>query len=77
MRYSLAVASLMCAAIVELGCSNVQSLTAPSPIAHATATAATQAIVVSLTSWVMSGWIGPRGRVEVMTVRDPGQRGRW
>ena len=23
------------------------------------------AIVVSLTSWVMSGWIGPRGRVEV------------
>src|SRR6202167_1296584 len=35
------------------------------------------AIVVSLTSWVMSGWIGPRGRVEVMTVRDSGQRGRW
>jgi putative membrane protein len=33
------------------------------------------AIVVSLTSWVMSGWIGPRGRVEVMTVRQP--RGRW
>ena len=33
------------------------------------------AIVVSLTSWVMSGWIGPRGRVEVMTVREP--RGRW
>ena len=28
------------------------------------------AIVVSLTSWVMSGWIGPRGRVEVMTVRN-------
>jgi hypothetical protein len=25
----------------------------------------------------MSGWIGPRGRVEVMTVRDSGQRGRW
>ena len=35
------------------------------------------AIVVSLTSWVMSGWIGPRGRVEVMTVRDSGGRGRW
>ena len=35
------------------------------------------AIVVSLTSWVMSGWIGPRGRVEVMTVRDSGQHGRW
>jgi putative membrane protein len=33
------------------------------------------AIVVSLTSWVMSGWIGPRGRVEVMTVHSP--RGRW
>ena len=33
------------------------------------------AIVVSLTSWVMSGWIGPRGRVEVVTVRQP--RGRW
>src|ERR1700690_2328594 len=29
------------------------------------------AIVVSLTSWVMSGWIGPRGRIEVMTVRQP------
>jgi putative membrane protein len=35
------------------------------------------AIIVSLTSWVMSGWIGPRGRVEVMTVREPGGRGRW
>jgi putative membrane protein len=33
------------------------------------------AIVVSLTSWVMSGWIGPRGRIEVMTVRQP--PGRW
>ena len=33
------------------------------------------AIVVSLTSWVMSGWIGPRGRVEVMTVHQP--RERW
>jgi putative membrane protein len=33
------------------------------------------AIVVSVTSWVMSGWIGPRGRIEVMTVRQP--RGRW
>ena len=31
------------------------------------------AIVVSLTSWIMSGWIGPRGRVEVMTVRGPGE----
>jgi putative membrane protein len=29
------------------------------------------AVVVSLTSWIMSGWIGPRGRVEVMTVRGP------
>jgi putative membrane protein len=29
------------------------------------------AIVVSLTSWVMSGWIGPRGRIEVVTVRHP------
>ena len=35
------------------------------------------AIIVSLTSWVMSGWIGPRGRIEVMTVRDSGGRGRW
>jgi putative membrane protein len=33
------------------------------------------ALVVSLTSWVMSGWIGPRGRIEVVTVRQP--RGRW
>ncbi|HSV01245.1 MAG TPA: phage holin family protein [Roseiarcus sp.] len=33
------------------------------------------AIVVSLTSWIMSGWIGPRGRVEVMMSRDP--RGGW
>src|SRR5208283_2781112 len=33
------------------------------------------AIIVSLTSWVMSGWIGPRGRIEVMTVHSP--RGRW
>ncbi|HXE26386.1 MAG TPA: phage holin family protein [Roseiarcus sp.] len=33
------------------------------------------AIVVSLTGWVMSGWIGPRGRIEVMTVRQP--PGRW
>jgi putative membrane protein len=33
------------------------------------------AIVVSLTSWVMSGWIGPRGRIEVMSVRSP--PGRW
>ena len=35
------------------------------------------AIIVSLTSWVMSGWIGPRGRVEVMTVRQSGGRERW
>jgi putative membrane protein len=33
------------------------------------------AIVVSLTSWVMSGWIGPRGRIEVMTTHQP--PGRW
>ena len=33
------------------------------------------AIIVSLTSWVMSGWIGPpHGRIDVVTVR-PG--GRW
>jgi len=25
----------------------------------------------------MSGWIGPRGRVEVMTVQQPGGRQRW
>jgi hypothetical protein len=25
----------------------------------------------------MSGWIGPRGRVEVMTVHQQGGRGRW
>ncbi len=35
------------------------------------------AIVLSLTSWIMSGWIGPRGRVEVITVQQPGTRGRW
>jgi putative membrane protein len=33
------------------------------------------AIVVGLTSWVMSSWIGPRGRIEVVTVRQP--PGRW
>ncbi len=33
------------------------------------------AIVVGLASWVMSGWIGPRGRIEVVTMRSP--RGRW
>jgi putative membrane protein len=33
------------------------------------------AIVVSLTSWFMSGWIGPRGRIEVVTQRQP--HGRW
>jgi putative membrane protein len=33
------------------------------------------AIIVSLTSLVMSGWIGPRGRIEVMTAQSP--RGRW
>ena len=32
------------------------------------------AIVVGLTSWIMSGWIGPRGRIEVMTARSPPQR---
>jgi putative membrane protein len=35
------------------------------------------AVIVSLASWVMSGWIGPRGRVEVITVQQPGGRGRW
>jgi putative membrane protein len=34
------------------------------------------AVIVSLTSWVMSGWIGPRGRVEVMTMREPSGGGR-
>ena len=33
------------------------------------------AIIVSLTSWVMSGWVGPpRGRIDVVTVRHDG---RW
>jgi putative membrane protein len=33
------------------------------------------AIVVSLTSWVMSGWVGPpHGRIEVVTGRHDG---RW
>ena len=33
------------------------------------------AIVVSLTSWVMSGWVGPpHGRIDVVTVRHSG---RW
>jgi putative membrane protein len=32
-------------------------------------------IIVSLTSWVMSGWIGPpHGRIDVVTVRHTG---RW
>jgi putative membrane protein len=35
------------------------------------------AIVVSLTSWVMSGWIGPpQGRIDVVTMRRTGP-GRW
>jgi len=34
------------------------------------------AIVVSLTSWVMSGWVGPHGRIEVITMRQTGP-GRW
>ena len=33
------------------------------------------AIIVSLTSWVVSGWIGPRGRIEVVAMRQP--PGRW
>src|SRR5271167_5078298 len=32
------------------------------------------AIIVSLTSWVMSGWIGPRGRIEVIKTRQPPAR---
>ena len=28
------------------------------------------AIVISLTSWLMSGFVGPQGRIEVVTVRD-------
>jgi uncharacterized membrane protein YvlD (DUF360 family) len=31
------------------------------------------AIVVALTSWVMSSFIGPQGRIEVVTVRRDGQ----
>jgi len=32
-------------------------------------------IIVSLTSWVMSGWVGPpHGRIEVVTMRH---HGRW
>jgi putative membrane protein len=32
-------------------------------------------IIVSLTSWVMSGWVGPpHGRIEVVTTR---RDGRW
>jgi len=37
------------------------------------------AIVVSLTSWVMSGWIGSgqqKGRIDVITMRQTGP-GRW
>ena len=30
------------------------------------------AIVVSITSWLMSGFIGPQGRIEVVTVRRYG-----
>ncbi len=35
-------------------------------------------IVVSLTSWVMSGWIGgpPHGRIDVVTLKQTGA-GRW
>ena len=32
------------------------------------------AVVVSVTSWIMSGWVGPRGRIEVMRVRQPPER---
>lgn len=28
------------------------------------------AIVISITSWVMSSFVGPQGRIEVVTVRD-------
>ena len=37
------------------------------------------AIVVSLTSWVMSGWVGggqQKGRIDVITMRQTGP-GRW
>ncbi len=36
------------------------------------------AIVVSLTSWVVSGWIGgpPHGRIDTITMRQTGP-GRW
>jgi len=36
------------------------------------------AIVVGLTSWVMSGWVGgpPKGRIDVVTMRQTGP-GRW
>jgi putative membrane protein len=29
------------------------------------------AIVVSLTSWAVSAWVGPQGRIEVVTMRQP------
>ena len=32
------------------------------------------AIIVGLTSWIASGWIGPRGRVEVIEVRQQLER---
>jgi len=29
-------------------------------------------IIVSVTSWIMSGWFGPHGRIDVITVRRTG-----
>ncbi len=58
MRQSLAVASLMCAVFVELGCADTTSL-ATSPVAQIAATASTgQTIVVSLTPTAVSGAVG-------------------
>ncbi|MGO4871475.1 MAG: phage holin family protein [Roseiarcus sp.] len=31
------------------------------------------AVVISITSWLMSGFIGPQGRIEIVTVRHYGR----
>ena len=33
------------------------------------------AMIVSLTSWIASWWVGPSGRVEVMVVQERRQAG--
>ena len=42
-------------------------------VVHSLGAAILCAIVVSLTSWVVSAFIGPEGRVEVITVRQGGR----